>query len=61
MSTSLAYLDPGSSSMILQMAAGGFAALAVTMKLFWHRILRLLHIRKDEPDAEATTPKPDSH
>jgi hypothetical protein len=46
----LAYLDPGSSSVILQLIAGGFAAVAVSAKLFWHRILTFLHIRRDDPD-----------
>ena len=53
MSTVLAYLDPGSGSMILQIIAGGLAAVAVTAKLYWNRILRFLRIRKDEPE---TTP-----
>jgi hypothetical protein len=56
MTTVLAYLDPGSGSMILQIIAGGLAAVAVTAKLYWHRILKFLHIRKDEPEA----PKPDT-
>jgi hypothetical protein len=48
----LSYLDPGSGSMILQMLAGGTAALAVTGKLYWRRVLKLLRIRKeDEQDA----------
>jgi hypothetical protein len=47
----LAYLDPGSGSMILQMIAGGTAAIAVTGKLYWRRLLRFLRIRKDEQDA----------
>ena len=50
MSTVLAYLDPGSGSMILQILAGGLAAVAVTAKLYWNRILRFLRIRKDEPE-----------
>ena len=50
MSTVLAYLDPGSGSMILQIIAGGVAAVAVTAKLYWNRILRFLRIRKDEPE-----------
>jgi hypothetical protein len=54
MTTVLAYLDPGSGSMILQIIAGGLAAVAVTAKLYWNRILRFLRIRKDEPEtAEA--------
>jgi hypothetical protein len=47
----LAYLDPGSGSMILQIIAGGLAAVAVTAKLYWNRILKFLRIRKEEPEA----------
>ena len=36
--------------MILQIIAGGLAAVAVTAKLYWNRILKFLHIRKDEPE-----------
>jgi hypothetical protein len=49
----LAYIDPGSGSMILQMILGGLAAAAVFLKMFWHRILVFLGIRKPvEPSAE---------
>jgi hypothetical protein len=41
------------------MIAGGLAALAVTAKLFWARILRFLHIRRDDPQTD-TASKPDS-
>jgi hypothetical protein len=59
MSTTLAYLDPGSSSVILQMLAGGIAAAAVAAKLFWGRILRFLRIKRDDPEAEdSSTTKP---
>jgi hypothetical protein len=58
-SDTLAYLDPGSASIILQMIAGGAAALAVTFKLFWRRILRFLRIKRDDPPAGAA-PKPES-
>lgn len=44
----LAYLDPGSAGIILQMIAGGLAALAVSLKLFWRRILRFLRIKKTD-------------
>jgi methenyltetrahydromethanopterin cyclohydrolase len=46
----LAYLDPGSGSMILQILAGGLAAVAVTAKLYWNKVLRFLRIKKDEPE-----------
>ena len=59
MTSVLAYLDPGSGSMILQIILGGMAAVAVTAKLYWGRLLRFLRIRKDEPEAE-TASKPDS-
>lgn len=42
-----AYLDPGTGSMILQGIIGGLAALAVILKVYWHRVMLLLGIRKD--------------
>ena len=45
----LAYLDAGSGSMIVQLLLGGFAAVAVSIKLWWRRLLRFLHIRPAEP------------
>jgi hypothetical protein len=47
-----AYLDPGSGSMILQILAGGVAAVAVTAKLYWDRLLKFLRIRKPEDTPE---------
>ena len=51
MTSVLAYLDPGSGSMILQMLAGGLAAVAVVAKLYWGRLLKFLRIRKDEEES----------
>ena len=56
MITVLAYLDPGSGSMILQIIAGGLAAVAVTAKLYWGRLMKFLRIRKDEPEAGQAEP-----
>ena len=53
MSTLLAYLDAGTGSQIAAMVAAGFAGLAVTAKLYWHRLLVFLRIRK--PEAEVST------
>jgi len=47
-----AYLDPGTGSMLVQLLVGGFAAVGVALKLYWHRILRLLRIRKTEPEPD---------
>jgi hypothetical protein len=40
----VAYLDPGSGSLILQAVVGGAAAVAVMGKLYWRRFLRFLGI-----------------
>ena len=46
----LAYIDPGSGSMILQAVVGGVAAAAVMAKLYWRRFLGFLGIRKKDED-----------
>ena len=46
-STAHAYLDPGTGSIILQVLLGGLAGLALAGKLFWHRLLSLLGIRRE--------------
>lgn len=56
----LAYLDPGSGSMILQILAGGVAAIAVTARLYWNRILKFLRIKKDDDVAEPKQGQTDS-
>jgi hypothetical protein len=52
----LAYLDPGSGSVILQGLLGGLAAVAVTFKLWWKRLTGLFRRRDKEP-AETPAPK----
>ena len=42
----LAYLDPGSGSMILQAVVGGVAAVGVFARLHWRRLKRALRIGK---------------
>ena len=46
---SFAYLDPGTGSALLQGIIGGVVAIGFVLKLYWHRILRFLGIRKDSP------------
>ena len=36
-----AYLDPGGGSMLLQILLGGFAAIGVVWRLYWHRVASL--------------------
>jgi hypothetical protein len=47
-----AYLDPGTGSMLVQLLVGGVAAAGVAARLYWNRILRLLRIRKAEPEPD---------
>jgi len=42
-----AYLDPGTSSAILQGVIAGVVAIGVAAKLYWHRLLKMLGFRKD--------------
>ena len=48
----LAYLDPGSGSMLLQALAGGVAAVGVMARLYWRRLRSALRLgkRADELD-----------
>ena len=48
----LAYLDPGTGSMLVQLVVGGVAAIAVTAKFYWRRLLTFLRIRKPQPEPE---------
>jgi hypothetical protein len=52
----LAYLDPGSGSMLLQLLLGGAAAAGVGLKMTWRRVLRFLHLdRQQQSDPDAST------
>lgn len=42
----LAYIDPGTGSLILQLLLGGMAGLWVAFKLWGKRILAILGIKK---------------
>jgi hypothetical protein len=55
----LAYLDPGTGSMLLQLLAGGLAAGGVVARLYWGRLMRLLRIRKDKPEPHRPEPEHD--
>ena len=52
------YLDAGSGSMIVQLLLGGFAAVVVSFKLWWRRVLRFLRIRPEEPVESEAGPTP---
>ena len=56
----LAYLDPGSGSMLLQMLLGGVAGIAVSIKMFGKRIFRTLAFWKRHDEDEPAPPAPAS-
>jgi len=44
----VAYLDPGTGSMLLQVILGGIAAVGVAIKLYWHKLRAAFGIAKKE-------------
>jgi hypothetical protein len=57
----LAYLDPGSGSMILQAILGGLAGVAVALKMFGRRMLSFLTFwKREDAGRAAVESKPDA-
>lgn len=52
-----AYLDPGTGSAVLQGILGALAAIAVVLKLYWYRFLKVLGFRKDTVKKETQVSK----
>jgi len=44
----VAYLDPGTGSMLLQVILGGVAAVGVAIKLYWHKLRAAFGMSKKE-------------
>jgi hypothetical protein len=60
-STSYAYLDPGTGSMILQGLIAAIALSAVTIKMYWHKFVAFFKRRNDkEPEAPPAEDSQDS-
>jgi len=43
------YLDPGSSSVLVQVLLGGLVGVAAVFKLYWHKIRGLVGSSKSSP------------
>lgn len=52
-----AYLDPGTGSAVLQGILGALAAIAVVLKLYWYRFLKMLGFRKNTVKKDTPTSK----
>ena len=47
----IAYIDPGTGSIIFQALVASVVGAAIAFRLFWHRILNFFGIRKSiDPD-----------
>jgi hypothetical protein len=50
----VAYLDPGTGSMLLQVVLGGVAAVGVAIKLYWHKLRVAFGMgKKEDPEDES--------
>jgi hypothetical protein len=47
----LAYLDPGSGSMMLQLLLGGVVGIAAILKLYWNAFADLFRRKKQQNDS----------
>ena len=50
-----AYIDPASSSMILQVVVAGIAAIGTGLAVFWNRITSIFRRGPKASDSERTT------
>ena len=55
-----AYLDPGTTSMVLQAIIGAFVAGVVAMKIYWHKFKSLFVRREPGHQEETKTTSPDN-
>ena len=50
--SAFAYIDPGTVSIILQGLIGALAAIIVTLKIYWIKILKFLGVQNKIKDGE---------
>lgn len=55
----LAYLDPGTGSMIMSAIIGLFATAALAIKTYWYRLKRLFRGRPTESEPQQSKPQPE--
>jgi len=56
-SVSFAYIDPGTGSILIQGIIGAIAAIGVTLKLYWHRIVAYFRREPAEDSAPGESAK----
>lgn len=53
------YLDPGTGSALIQGLIAAIAAIGLTLKVYWHRVLGFLGLRRDSKTEEETVEEAD--
>ena len=56
----IAYIDPGTGSIVLQAVIASVVGAAIAVKLFWHRLLKFFGLRKGSPTDSITKPNDSS-
>jgi len=54
-----AYIDPGTGSALIQGLIAAIAAVGVTLKLYWHRLISLFHRSQTQPQDRPEENTPD--
>ena len=49
------YLDPGTGSALIQGLIAAIAAIGLTLKVYWHRVLGFLGLRRTAKTEEETS------
>lgn len=57
LATELPYLNPGTGGLIVQLLLGALFAAGLTVRIFWSRIKKVLHLKPTEPDGETSLEK----
>jgi hypothetical protein len=50
---SQAYIDPGAGSALIQGLIGIVVAAGVALKLYWHRVMKFLGLKKSTPQEDS--------
>ena len=50
-----AYIDPGTGSALIQGLIAAVAAIGITLKLYWYRIIRFLGFKRNDALTEASS------
>jgi len=55
-----AYIDPGTGSALIQGLIAAVAAVGVALKLYWHRIMGFIGLKKNDKDSRSSNSDSDA-